>query len=226
MRRETCEYTAPSSQHMLVGDWKSVFSLWTSFSFLPLSLIRDISSSFKSKADFAALKDLPQLRDFSCQVRPLHWGSEASASLGGSLFYGMMGMPSQSTGPVSWRLSSTAVRNSWGSEQEEKALCQSNGVWTHRALGDEELRSAEPLAQLLLLPRRSTETFQLPPKPGLSILALSHRHCPAQSTNESWAGPRGWEEKSAPFLLFPSTLPASSHWKQYSMWQIFSFLIQ
>lgn len=52
---------------MLVGDCKLVFPLWTSFSFLLLSLIK---FSLKSKADFAALKALPQLRDFSCQVRP------------------------------------------------------------------------------------------------------------------------------------------------------------
>lgn len=52
---------------MLVGDCKLVFPLWTSFSFLLLSLIK---FSLKNEADFAALKALPQLRDFSCQVRP------------------------------------------------------------------------------------------------------------------------------------------------------------
>lgn len=38
-------------------------------SFLPLSWIGDTRFSLKSEADLAALKALPQLRDFSWQVR-------------------------------------------------------------------------------------------------------------------------------------------------------------
>lgn len=113
----------------------------------------------------------------------------------------MRGMPSLSMGPMSWRHSSTAVQSSWGREakQNEKTFCQSIGPWGTRNWG------LQSLWHSCCFPERAGTRFTFHQNLPLVSLHWSPCHCPALSTTGSWPGPQGWEKKSAPFFLLPSS---------------------